>query len=805
MATPEAVERILQRAREWYREPGSRFDFKTAGERQRQFHEAKTLYKEMMNAADEEDFESAARIKVRVVRLFDALEMAMESSDGSNGHGHASGSNGMRGEEAEAAVAPTAADGVLVAVKDNGIRDEEAEEAVADGVMAIVEDDIAVDEETREDEIDNIDETGLGDGGGDDGGDERRGFKRAMPHAANSSDDEEDPAPKRARTSAAGSSMDFVDPDRHHKKEEGRSKRSQKNELMGHFLLHLESSTAHSIPTRDYHTQNPQKSLSKLKAVLAALSGGGGCVAAEPHAVELLDALQRLAQPHGNPPRHLIIVDWQPSLPWSLAEGTKMKVRLDVWLCPKLFDIRSDYDLYTLMHHMKPTQPVIPMPVPPTAFQPSAQAGDSEYQFSLAGLMKAVECTGYAEAAQPLGLATPLYSYQKQSLRWMLDQEKRPGGLNELFWEEHPLGSGDAFFYNPTACEFMGRGKSVAGDRKLMDAPLHSGGFLCEEMGLGKTLEVIALILSNGFDERLANTRIADWRQHGKLPYWSCHPMPATLVIVPRALLSQWLIQFEQHVHLGQLSVTTWAAAKPYNAREREIKQTFPAGGSAASIKLKLTGNAKEAQKVIVTSVEPSYARQLRRSVDQSDCVCVDDAVLQVFHGKVLKWSQEKQVRKRKGRATENVNAVLDELRRLLFDQTATVTVVCRRKLPSLSLVAKDHDVVLTTYETLENTDMIENRVFWWRVVLDESQMAKSPKHAITKRGSVLPRVHSWLVSGTPMPTLVDDLLGQLTFLGVEPFCRTGADVDDWCDAQHSPRPSPSSLTAPAHTAQVEA
>jgi len=174
--------------------------------------------------------------------------------------------------------------------------------------------------------------------------------------------------------------------------------------------------------------------------------------------------------------------------------------------------------------------------------------------------------------------------------------------------------------------------------------------------------------------------------------------------------------------------------------------------------------------------------------VDQSDCVCVDDAVLQVFHGKVLKWSQEKQVRKRKGRATENVNAVLDELRRLLFDQTATVTVVCRRKLPSLSLVAKDHDVVLTTYETLENTDMIENRVFWWRVVLDESQMAKSPKHAITKRGSVLPRVHSWLVSGTPMPTLVDDLLGQLTFLGVEPFCRTGADVDDWWKREVSER-----------------
>ena len=41
-------------------------------------------------------------------------------------------------------------------------------------------------------------------------------------------------------------------------------------------------------------------------------------------------------------------------------------------------------------------------------------------------------------AAQPPGIGDhiEMMEYQLQTLQWMIDMEKLPGGLNALFWEE---------------------------------------------------------------------------------------------------------------------------------------------------------------------------------------------------------------------------------------------------------------------------------------------------------------------------------------------------------------------------------
>jgi hypothetical protein len=57
-----------------------------------------------------------------------------------------------------------------------------------------------------------------------------------------------------------------------------------------------------------------------------------------------------------------------------------------------------------------------------------------DYAFSLAGIMKAQEHTGYRRATQPAGLRLTMKDYQLQTLAWMLDHEALPHGLNELFW-----------------------------------------------------------------------------------------------------------------------------------------------------------------------------------------------------------------------------------------------------------------------------------------------------------------------------------------------------------------------------------
>ncbi|TLD39069.1 ATP-dependent DNA helicase [Venturia nashicola] len=101
------------------------------------------------------------------------------------------------------------------------------------------------------------------------------------------------------------------------------------------------------------------------------------------------------------------------------------------------------------------------------------------------------------------------------------------------------------------------------------------------------------------------------------------------------------------------------------------------------------------------------------------------------------------------------------------------------------------YDVVLTTYNVLAKeihfaTDPPERSrrfkkqhkarksplvlINWWRVCLDEAQMVESGVSKAAKVAQMIPRVNAWAVSGTPIKRHVEDLLGLLIFLRLEPF-----------------------------------
>lgn len=109
---------------------------------------------------------------------------------------------------------------------------------------------------------------------------------------------------------------------------------------------------------------------------------------------------------------------------------------------------------------------------------------------TFAGLLRDLEGNCYEEAAQPPGLSVPLRPYQRQSLQFMLDSEQRDGGFLSVNYQ--PLQTsvgGMSLMYSASLNHLMLREPR----EEASELSTARGGFLCEEMGLGKTIEVTKL------------------------------------------------------------------------------------------------------------------------------------------------------------------------------------------------------------------------------------------------------------------------------------------------------------------------
>lgn len=60
--------------------------------------------------------------------------------------------------------------------------------------------------------------------------------------------------------------------------------------------------------------------------------------------------------------------------------------------------------------------------------------------------------------------------------------------------------------------------------------------------------------------------------------------------------------------------------------------------------------------------------------------------------------------------------------------------------------------------------------VRWWRVCLDEAQMVEGVHNQTTRMVKTLPAVHRWTVTGTPIEKSMDNLYGLVHFLDYEPY-----------------------------------
>ncbi|KAH6988464.1 SNF2 family N-terminal domain-containing protein [Ilyonectria destructans] len=150
-------------------------------------------------------------------------------------------------------------------------------------------------------------------------------------------------------------------------------------------------------------------------------------------------------------------------------------------------------------------------------------------------------------------LLTPLLEHQEKALAFMLERES--GNVREDFrlWKPAIVDDREMFVHliTKTRC-------SIRPDEK-------GGGVLADEMGMGKTLSILALVINtieNGHE--WAESRTDEALSHSQIR----HHTHSTLVVVPSALLiNSWIAEIK--LHLGDaVKVTKYHGG----SRERDTK-----------------------------------------------------------------------------------------------------------------------------------------------------------------------------------------------------------------------------------------
>jgi len=143
----------------------------------------------------------------------------------------------------------------------------------------------------------------------------------------------------------------------------------------------------------------------------------------------------------------------------------------------------------------------------------------------------------------PKKLQTQLLPYQRQGLAWLLEKENP---------QLPPEGSDDAVQLWKRAKKRRGVFTNVATNFSLQnqEPSLASGGILSDDMGMGKTLEMIALMVSE--------SKVAG-------------PSESTLIIAPVGVMSNWSGQIAHHVKVNEaLRVLVYhgSSKKPMKAQD---------------------------------------------------------------------------------------------------------------------------------------------------------------------------------------------------------------------------------------------
>ncbi|CAH9060320.1 unnamed protein product [Cuscuta europaea] len=344
----------------------------------------------------------------------------------------------------------------------------------------------------------------------------------------------------------------------------------------------------------------------------------------------------------------------------------------------------------------------------------------------------------FETADTPSELTMPLLRYQKEWLAWALKQEESSS----------------------------------------------KGGILADEMGMGKTVQAIALVLA----KRELKNAIGE-HSGSSFPTTSPHDLPSikgTLVICPLVAVMQWVSEIDRFTMKGSSKVLVYHGTN----RAKNID-------SLSGYDFVIT---------TYSTIEADYRKNVMPPKQRCEwCGKAYNEKRMAIHQKyfcgpyAVKTAKQSKQQKKKHNVDLKVSPECDTGK---DKQNSDFEGNARKRGRRKGKKNKDNDDLL---EEIENEEQdvsgdksILHSVNWNRIILDEAHYIKDRRSNTTKAVLSLVSSYKWALSGTPLQNRVGELYSLVRFLQMVPysfyFCKdcdcSSLDYSSSQDCPHCPHKS---------------
>lgn len=362
---------------------------------------------------------------------------------------------------------------------------------------------------------------------------------------------------------------------------------------------------------------------------------------------------------------------------------------------------------------------------------------------SIAGTSKA--------AATVSGLSVSLRKYQQQTLAWAIHQETSEFGILGHITAPILDSSG-----RPTGIWFS----PITGEFRNTPPKDVRGGFICDDVGMGKTVVALALILANPAPDVYSKTADEHWgQQRDVLPSpgastqtGSAGSLPSERPSSASSALAPDVDNEDTPFPLQDRAFPTTAAASTNTTSDASARgdtsfclisnqggADVAAVATAASLPIIYSGATLV---ICPVSLVGQWYSETRDKLTRSDLVIIG------YHGN----DRERDI---------CVLANSD----IVITTYETVSADYRKNLKERSIKGYSSSASSSRSGGSSPTAPLAS-INWHRIILDESHKVKS-QSVMNDAVSELVSKRRWCITGTPVHTKIADFAGQFRFLGV--------------------------------------